>query len=146
MSQDVRWDDAALEELLTDPEGPIGRDLRRRALDVEAAGKRLLSQHGSGRIYKRTKPDRIHQASAPGEPPAPDTGQLRAALGHTVDSDGVTLYADIGYGVDPDTAAEREGDTSIADVAKYLELGTRHIAPRPFLRPALLAAEGEHEV
>lgn len=43
-------------------------ELRNAELDV-------LGQDGHGRKYKRGK--RIHTASAPGEPPAPDTGQLR---------------------------------------------------------------------
>jgi len=142
----VEWNDAELEHLLHSPDGPVGRDLERRAVAVEAAGKRLLSQHGTGRIYRKTRPRRIHQASAPGEPPAPDTGQLRATLAHKVsaDDDG-TLVADIGYGLDADQRVDDEHGTSIAKVAEYLEGGTRHIAPRPFLRPALLAADGEHE-
>lgn len=142
---DINWDEHELEQLLHSKEGPVGRDLERRAVDVEAAGKRLLSQHGTGRIYKLTKPRRIHQASAPGEPPAPDMGHLRAALGHSVGHDGEDLYADVGYGVDV-TAPLEDNRTSVAKVAEYLELGTRHIEPRPFLRPALHAADGEHEV
>ena len=143
---DIKWDEAELERLLTSVDGPVGRDLQRRAVEVEAAGKRLLSQHGSGRVYKKSKPSRIHQASAPGEPPAPDTGQLRAALGHELGHDADGLYADVGYGVDPDTRVEQESGTGIADIAEYLEVGTRRMEPRPFLRPALHAADGEHEV
>lgn len=146
MSGDVQWNDVELEYLLNSEDGPVGDDLRRRAVDVEAAGKRLLSQHGTGRVYKKTKPNRIHQASAPGEPPAPDTGLLRAALSHEIGQDADGLYADIGYGINPESTTEREDDTPIADIAEYLELGTRHMAPRPFLRPALHAADGEHEV
>lgn len=146
MSAEIEWDDVALERLLNDPEGPIGQDMERRAVDVEAHGKRLLSMHGTGRVYRKRKPRRIHQASAPGEPPAPDTGLLRASLGHVVDVDGRGLHADIGYGLDAESAAERESDTNVAKVAEYLEVGTRRMAPRPFLRPSLRAAEGEHEV
>lgn len=147
MSADVQWDDTELERLLNDPHGPVGRDLERRAIDVEANGKRLLSQHGTGRTYKKTRPARIHQASAPGEAPAPDLGQLRAALGHRVETDERGLHADVGYGLDPEQTVDVDEDgTSIAKVAEYLEGGTLHIEPRPFLRPALLAAEGEHEV
>lgn len=145
MSSDVQWNDVELEYLLNSEDGPVGDDMRRRALDVEAAGKRLLSQHGTGRVYKKTKPNRIHQSSAPGEPPAPDTGLLRAALSHQVGQDADGLYADIGYGIDPAAAAE-DNRTSIAAVAEYLELGTRRMEPRPFLRPALQAGDGEHEV
>lgn len=146
MASDITWNDAELEYLLNSEDGPVGDDMRRRALDVEAAGKRLLSQHGTGRVYKKTKPNRIHQASAKGEPPAPDTGQLRAALGHEIGQDADGLYADIGYGVDPELPIETEDGTRLPDIAEYLELGTRHMEPRPFLRPALQAGDGEHEV
>lgn len=146
MSREIEWDDAELERLLESPEGPVSDDLRQRAISVEATGKRLLSQHGTGRVYKKSRPARIHQASAPGEPPAPDLGHLRAALGHEIGTDENGLYADVGYGVDPATRVEEEGGTSIADIAEYLEVGTRRMAPRSFLRPALRAADGEHEV
>lgn len=146
MAGGIGWNDAELERLLESPEGPVGDDLRRRAVSVEAAGKRLLSQHGSGRVYKKNRPARIHQASAPGEPPAPDLGQIRAALGHELGTDADGLYADVGYGIDPASRLEQEDGTSLADIAEYLEIGTRRMEPRPFLRPALHAADGEHEV
>lgn len=39
--------------------------------------KRRLNQAGSGRIYKSKTGGGKHQASAPGEPPAPDRGVYR---------------------------------------------------------------------
>lgn len=122
---DATIDTAALEGFLHDPNGPVARDLERRAIEVETAAKRLLSQHGSGRVYRRR--NRVHQASAPGQPPAPDTGLLRASVTHQDGSDAAGLYQDIG---------------SALAYALYLELGTRHIAPRPWLRPALEAGRG----
>jgi HK97 gp10 family phage protein len=65
-----------------------------------------------------------HQASAPGQPPATDTGRLLNSIGHTVGSDADGLYADVSARV---------------AYAVFLELGTRYMAPRPFLRPALRA-------
>jgi len=127
----VDWDDVALETLFNDPEGPVGRDLERRAIEAEAAAKRLLSQHGSGRIYRKSRPRRIHQASAPGEPPAPDLGHLRASVGHEVGVDEHGVYAEWG--------------TDLA-IGVYLELGTRHMSPRPWLRPSLPAAAGDSEL
>lgn len=121
---DLVFDDAVLARILDDPDGPVGRDLQRRALAVEAQAKVNLSMPGSGRIYRRRGIP--HQASAPGEPPAPDTGLLRASVHHTVGSDGDGLLADIG---------------SSQNVAMWTELGTRRMAPRPWLRPALDAAK-----
>jgi HK97 gp10 family phage protein len=111
-------------------------DLERRAINVETTMKRLLVIHGTGRIYTqlfRRKNGRLyvfgrrvpHQASAPGMPPATDTGRLLGSIHHTVGDDADGQYAHIGSDV---------------EYALYLELGTRYMAPRPFMRPALDAA------
>ena len=59
-----------------------------------------------------------HQASAPGEPPATDTGRLVGAI-----------------------ATEARGSTAVIEVraiyARWLEYGTRHMAARPFMIPAV---------
>lgn len=149
MSVRIVWNDAAAARLLDSVDGPVGRDLNLRALAVENAQKRLLSQHGTGRIYTTrffTRNGRLyaygsrppHQASAPGQPPAVDTGRLRATISHTVTRDAGGLVAHIGSGANPAIPAVK--------YATYLELGTRHMAPRPFLRPSLAAAGGTHHV
>ena len=51
--------------------GAVARTL----VDGEAHLKRLLSEPGSGRVYTRRSVS--HQASAPSEAPAPDTGVYR---------------------------------------------------------------------
>lgn len=97
---------------LTDAKAESG--LRRAALQGEARLKMILSQPGSGRVYGR------HQASAPGSPPAPDTGQLRAAT-------------------QADTQIQRDGEglkgriVANKDYAEALEKGTEKMAARPFL-------------
>jgi hypothetical protein len=74
----------------------------------------LLSRPGSGELYGK------HRASAPGEPPAPDTGRLRAAT-------------------QADEQVRREGDDLVGRVvanteyALALEKGTERMAARPFL-------------
>lgn len=92
--------------------------IARTALLIEAEAKRLLSIPGSGRVY--TRRGRTHQASAPGQPPAPDMGILRASV-HTDLSRIADLFAKVGtdkaYGL-------------------YLELGTRYMAARPWLKAA----------
>lgn len=120
---DIEFHDAALVELLESQDGPVGRDLHRRALQVEASMVEHLSRPGTGRIYRRK--GRVHQASAPGEPPAVDTGLLRASVRSSVGRDERGLVATIGTN---------------QKVGVYLELGTRYMAPRPFARPALDAA------
>lgn len=72
----------------------------------------------SGIEYQKYQPKRRHRASAPGEAPATDTGRLANSI--TADIQG--------------KRAEVSANT---EYAPYLEFGTRTIAPRPFLFPAL---------
>ena len=58
--------------------------------------------------------------SKPGEPPHVDTGRLRQSIAWNLHADGRGVR--IGTNV-------KSG--------KYLEDGTRHMAPRPYLRPSL---------
>ena len=96
------------------------KGLQRAALAGEAITKANLSRPGTGRIYG------THQASAPGEPPAVDTGRLRNAT-------------------QADTQVRRDGDDIVGrvvanvDYAHALEVGTERMAPRPFL--GLLATD-----
>lgn len=89
---------------------------------VAAEAQRLIMDGPkTGRIYKKYVPRRTHQASAPNEAPANDLGHLVA-------------------GIVQDKAQLAQGRIRIASLAKYskpLEFGTRHMAPRPYLRRAL---------
>lgn len=72
----------------------------------------------TGRLYKRRGV--VHQASAPGEPPASDTGTLvRSRVQELI----------------PEQLAGRFKIT--AGYAMALEVGTRNMAPRPHARRAL---------
>lgn len=73
----------------------------------------------SGRVYRKYKPNRTHQASAPGEAPASDTGRLAGSI--TVNQLS-PLTAEIG---------------TLLDYGRWLEFGTMHIKERPWLRPSL---------
>lgn len=121
MSSRVRIDGSALAQLLDSPAGPVAKDLKRRGLQVQRAAVRSLKQAGTGRQYGR------HRASAPGQPPATDTGRLAASVREELGRDSKGLVEVIGTDV---------------RYARFLELGTRTTAPRPFLRPALRAAGG----
>lgn len=84
--------------------------LMKAALTVEKTAKVLVSVGGG----------RDHEPSAAGDPPHVQTGNLRSSIRTEVLTPiqvvvGPTVY----YG-------------------KYLEYGTRHMAKRPFMRPALL--------
>jgi len=89
------------------------------ALMIESTAKELI-QHSSpsGRTY--THGSVTHVASAPGQPPATDTGQLVSSIQHWESDDGLT----IAVGTNLETA-------------KYLEYGTTKMQPRPFMNPAV---------
>jgi hypothetical protein len=90
---------------------------------IEARAKASLSGPRSGRLYlKRDYRGKIvHKASAPGEPPATDTGNLANSIGSRM-------------------TGRTEGEVTVtAEYAAALELGSAHIAPRPFFAPAVKA-------
>lgn len=104
---------SALESIAT---AKAVKGIQRAAQQGEARVKVILSQPGSGRIYGK------HRASAPGEPPAPDTGQLRAA------TQADTQVREFGSDLVGRIVANKES-------AHALEVGTERIAPRPFFGP-----------
>jgi HK97 gp10 family phage protein len=90
--------------------------LTKLGLEAVNTVKAMLSRPGSGRQYGN------HRASAPGQPPAVDTGRLRSSYAFQVGRDGRGPYVDVGTNV---------------EYAKYLEFGTSLMAARPHLRPAI---------
>ena len=94
------------------------RDVRDR---IVATAKISMTGPKSGRGYRRG--NRTHQASAPGEAPAVDTGLLINSIQTAEEGD---LRAVLGVG---------------AEYGIWLEFGTRRMAPRPFLGPAFEQAK-----
>lgn len=78
----------------------------------------IVSGPKTGTIYRRRGVE--HQASAPGEPPASDTGTL-------------VQRGDVEF----DAFALRASVVFRTDYALALELGTERMEPRPYLRPSL---------
>ena len=78
----------------------------------------MVNSPRSGRIYRRRSV--VHRASAPGEPPAPDTGMLLGSIQITRQEDRPP-FIEIG---------------STVVYARSLEFGSRHVAPRPAWTPA----------
>lgn len=93
------------------------RQVALRAQQARTVIVEQLGHPGTGRRYKRG--NRTHTASAPGKSPAVDTGRLRQSIG--VQKVGEGHYR-VGTNV---------------EYAPYLEFGTRRMAARPFMRPAL---------
>lgn len=96
--------------------------VRRTIKQIEGDAKQSLSGPRSGHVYRvggmKDSPI-LHQASAPGEPPATETGNLAISLDSKM--------------IGPTT-----GEVSVgAEYGAPLEFGSaRGLAPRPFLTPA----------
>jgi len=89
----------------------------RMALAIETDIKDRMSEPGRGIEYG------THTASAPGDPPAVDTGALRASILSREINDGATVSSHMEYAV-------------------YLELGTSKMAPRPVWIPVAREVSG----
>lgn len=68
------------------------------------------------------------EVSAPGDPPKIKTGRLRASITHRIGYEGEEVVGEVGTNV---------------EYALPLEFGTRRMAPRPFMGPALDKHEKE---
>lgn len=108
---------AALRKFGAKAEAAIDRDVTATALEVNTAVKKAI-QRGpkTGAIYKRG--NITHQASAPGQAPATDTGVLVSSVYfQNTGKMSATIGSRLAY-------------------AYYLEYGTTRIAPRPAWQPA----------
>jgi len=89
--------------------------------DVEKEAKKSVQRGSpSGIVYQRYNPKRTHQASAPGQPPASDTGFLANNIKRKMDND--NMGGEVG---------------SRSTYSKFLEFGTSKMLPRPYMFPAL---------
>jgi HK97 gp10 family phage protein len=105
--------------------GAVEKGLMAVALVGQSEAKRsIVKGPKTGRVYKRGKGH--HRASAPGQPPANDTGFLAGSI-----------FAEPVKG---EVAARI---VARAPYAVHLEFGTSKMAPRPFIRPAGDKAAGQ---
>lgn len=121
-SLNVKETIAALERL----DGDASEGLKRAALAggmvIQAGMKRRITQGGkTGQLYSRGR--KMHQASAPGEAPASDTGALANSI--------ITQ-------ISQSTADYAESETGpTMEYGGMLEYGTSRVKARPYGRPTL---------
>jgi hypothetical protein len=90
-----------------------------------AANRRALLKRPRGGAVRNLRDAGVHQASAPGDPPAPDTGNLRKTI-QLAKPQRISKGNAIGWRI------------GIAAVyARALEYGYRRLAPRPYVAPVL---------
>ena len=79
------------------------------------------------RAYYSNNKTKAHHPSLPGNPPAPDTGNLRESIKYEVNNTSGNVYGIVG-------TTQKDPDYGL-----HLEYGTSdgRIAPRPWLRPAM---------
>jgi len=122
---DTRWLEQEVEKALELSLKGIAQMVANDAKKAVARGpksgrtytKRFKTNRQTGRIFPTE--DRVpHQASAPGEAPATDTGKLVSSI--VGDAKGLRAYIE-----------------ARSAYAVHLEFGTRNMAARPFLNPAV---------
>lgn len=91
---------------------------------IRNAELEVLRGKRSGRVYRKPHTKSHYTASAPGEPPARRTGNLRLNWNGTVESSSTSS----GLRVTAVLESQERYST-------YLENGTRRMAPRPFKQP-----------
>lgn len=149
MSAKVKWDDAALKK---DVRKVVTDRLVIAAETVRTIAIKSMGIGSSGyRKYSKTKEKIPHWSSKPGQPPHVNTGRLRGSITWAL-SEGVRQGDIIGKSAqkgDEVGRPDREAKRIIAVIGtnvKYgpaLEFGTRKMAARPFLRPALEKARAK---
>lgn len=114
---------AALKKFGADGEREIDKVVQATGIELRGDIVKMYQRSTpTGRVYEKFNPRRTHRASAPGEPPATDTGRLASSV----------RYKKVAQG-------SAEVDTQV-EYGAWLEFGTLRIAKRPAWLPASEAA------
>ena len=110
---------AAIQQAKRDVRAEVEQAIRRSMIRVQRSAIRKI-QRGpkTGAIYQLENPRRTHQASAPGEPPASDTGRLASSIETLQEGTTGWVFTRLYYGAE-------------------LEFGTSKVRPRPWLLPSV---------
>lgn len=80
------------------------------------------------KTYYSNNKTKAHNPSLPGNPPAPDTGNLRKSIRYELNSEGDVIYGIVGT---------TQKDPPYGAYLENAEYGSSKMAPRPWLRPAM---------
>lgn len=111
------------------------RAMTKAALIVERDVKKNFTKKGSGASRRKTLTGKRHKASLAGQPPAVDTGILRASIMHQIKVKAGSVNGMVGVDIEKLAALSSAGTD--VEYGLYLEVGTSKMAARPYLRPAL---------
>lgn len=83
------------------------------------------TERDMSKTYYTNNKTKAHHPSMPGNPPAPDTENLRKSIRYEVHGEGKEVYGIVG------------SSQMDENYAVYTEYGTSKMQPRPWLRPAM---------
>jgi len=114
-------------EVVAQIESGSRKNAKAAALLAQREIQQQLTGQRTGAEYKVSKTGEAHVASAPGESPAVLSGDLRGSISTAPGGSNAPFYY---------VGSDKE-------YAPWLELGTKHIAPRPFFVKAVERAISE---
>jgi hypothetical protein len=137
------------DELINELRPDAERAMKEALVRFEGIIKEALTGARSGRSYRVSKTGRLHVASAPGEPPAVQFGNLRNSVGHSGPNwEGAIVSGEVGPGLgqkprggvpDPSTSYARRLELGGVDSRGVM------IEARPYMAPASVKAESVME-
>ena len=120
------------------------RAMKKATIFTQGIAKKMVGGAGTGKLYRRRRKkgnkfvrSDFHRASSPGSPPARDRGILANSISHTVKLKGLGVSGEVGSDIDK---IRSKDPTSDVKYGLYLEVGTKHIQKRPWLKPSLIKA------
>ena len=142
-----RWEglDGMGDELLREIRGEAEGNVLAAVVYFATEIKVTLSGARSGRTYRVSKTGALHVASAPGEPPAVLTGNLRNSVGYSMPAwDGLTVGAEVGPGLgQPPADGSPDPSTTYARRLEWGGVDRRGVRmlPRPYMEPTAIRVQ-----
>lgn len=84
------------------------------------------TERDTNKSYYTSNKTKAHHPSLPGNPPAVDTSRLKGSIEYEVHNNKKEVYGIVG-------TTQKDPDYGL-----YLEYGTSKMAPRPWLKPAMI--------